>query len=221
MKTNIPIDERIRIVEIYVSVQGESTWTGLPCVFVRLAGCNLRCTWCDSEFTFTGGEYRSIEAIVAEIQEIGIDLVEVTGGEPLAQRQCGALIQALMDAGHTLLVETSGSIDISVVPEGAHVIMDLKPPGSGEVEKNDWANIDRLRPGDEVKFVLTSREDYEWSRDVVIRHRLATRVNVLFSTAFGVLNPAQVSDWVCADKLPVRLQLQMHKYIWPPDARGV
>ena len=221
MKTNIPIDERIRIIEIYVSVQGESTWAGLPCVFVRLAGCNLRCTWCDSEFTFTGGEYRSIDAIVSEVQEIGIDLVEVTGGEPLAQRQCGDLIQALMDAGHTLLVETSGSIDIACVPEGAHVIMDLKPPGSGEVEKNDWGNLDRLRPGDEVKFVLASREDYEWSRDVVARYQLSSKVNVLFSTAYGVLDPALVSDWVCADKLPVRLQLQMHKYIWPPDARGV
>ena len=221
METKIPIDERIRIIEIYVSVQGESTWAGLPCVFVRLAGCNLRCTWCDSEFTFTGGEYRSIDAIVEEVKAIGIDLVEVTGGEPLAQRQASDLIQALMDSDHTVLVETSGSINIASVPEGAHIIMDIKPPGSGEVEANDWGNLERLRSGDEVKFVLASREDYEWSREVVMSHDILRRVPVLFSTVFGELDPALVSDWICADKLPVRLQLQMHKYIWPPDARGV
>jgi len=221
METNIPSDERIRLIEIYVSVQGESTWTGLPCVFVRLAGCNLRCTWCDSEFTFTGGEHRSIESVVEEVRSLGIDLVEVTGGEPLAQRQCLALMQGLLDGGHTVLLETSGSLSIGDVPEGVHVIMDIKPPGSGEVEANDWGNIDRLRDGDEVKFVLASREDYEWSRDLVREHRLATRFPVLFSTVFGSLDPALVSDWLCADKLAVRLQLQMHKYIWPPDARGV
>jgi 7-carboxy-7-deazaguanine synthase len=221
METNISIDERLRIIEVYASVQGESTWSGLPCVFVRLAGCNLRCTWCDSEFTFTGGEYQSIDSVVQQVHEMGIDLVEVTGGEPLAQRQTTPLIQALMEQGHTVLVETSGSIDIRAVPEGAHVIMDLKPPDSGEVEANDMANLDRLRPGDEVKFVLASREDYEWSREVVTEHRLTERVPVLFSTAFGLLDPAKVSAWLCEDKLGVRLQLQMHKYIWPPAARGV
>ncbi len=221
METNIPIDERVRIIEIYVSVQGESTWSGLPCVFVRLAGCNLRCTWCDSEFTFTGGEHRSIASIVEEVRSHGIDLVEVTGGEPLAQRQCLPLMQALLDAGHTVLLETSGSLSIGDVPEGVHVIMDIKPPGSGEVEANDWDNIGRLRKGDEVKFVLASREDYEWSRDLVREHQLERRFPVLFSTVFGSLDPALVSDWLCADQLPVRLQLQMHKYIWPPDARGV
>jgi len=221
METNISIDERLRIIEVYASVQGESTWAGLPCVFVRLAGCNLRCTWCDSEFTFTGGDHQSIESVVQQVEDMGIELVEVTGGEPLAQRQATPLIQALLDRGHTVLVETSGSIDIGAVPEGAHVIMDLKPPGSGEVESNDMDNIDRLRSGDEVKFVLASREDYEWSRDVVTKYGLDERVPVLFSTAFGLLDPAKVSDWLCEDKLAVRLQLQMHKYIWPPAARGV
>jgi 7-carboxy-7-deazaguanine synthase len=221
METNISIDERLRIIEVYASVQGESTWSGLPCIFVRLAGCNLRCTWCDSEFTFTGGEYQSIDSVVQQVHEMGIELVEVTGGEPLAQRQTSDLIQALMNCGHTVLVETSGSLDIRAVPEGAHVIMDLKPPDSGEVEANDMANLDRLRPGDEVKFVLASREDYEWSREVVTQHRLTERVPVLFSTAFGLLDPAKVSAWLCEDKLGVRLQLQMHKYIWPPAARGV
>ena len=221
METNISIDERLRIIEVYASVQGESTWAGLPCVFVRLAGCNLRCTWCDSEFTFTGGDHQSIESVVQQVEDMGIELVEVTGGEPLAQRQATPLIQALLDRGHTVLVETSGSIDIGAVPEGAHVIMDLKPPGSGEVESNDMDNIDRLRSGDEVKFVLASREDYEWSRDVVTKYGLDERVPVLFSTAFGLLDPAKVSDWLCEDKLAVRLQLQMHKSIWPPAARGV
>ena len=221
METDISIENRLRVIEVYASVQGESTWAGLPCVFVRLAGCNLRCTWCDSEFTFTGGEHRSIESVVQEVHKMGIDLVEVTGGEPLAHRQSTDLIQALMDHGHTVLVETSGSIDIRMVPEGAHVIMDLKPPGSGEVEANDFDNIDRLRPGDEVKFVLASREDYEWSRALVLKHGLHERFPVLFSTVFGELDPADVSDWLCQDKLAVRLQLQLHKYIWPPEARGV
>ena len=221
MTANIPIDDRLRLSEIYVSVQGESTWAGLPCVFVRLTGCNLRCTWCDSDFTFTGGEHRALKNVLAEVQALGIHLVEVTGGEPLAQRQSIPLLQGLLDAGHTVLLETSGSISIEDVPEGVHVIMDLKPPGSGEMESNVWDNLEHLRKGDEVKFVLASREDYEWSRDVVIQHRLQDRFPVLFSTVFGKLDPALVSDWMCADKLQVRLQLQMHKYIWPPDARGV
>ncbi len=221
MTTNIPIDDRLRVSEIYVSVQGESTWAGLPCVFVRLTGCNLRCSWCDSDFTFTGGEHRSVDDVLAEVRALGIPLVEVTGGEPLAQRQCTRLLQRLLDAGHTVLLETSGSISTENVPEGIHVIMDIKPPGSGEVESNDWDNLDRLRSGDEVKFVLASREDYEWSRDIVIKNQLTDRFPVLFSTVYGKLDPALVSDWVCADKLQVRLQLQMHKYIWPPDARGV
>ncbi len=221
MSEDIPIDERLRVIEVYTSVQGESSWAGLPCVFVRLAGCNLRCSWCDSEFTFTGGEHRFIDDVVAEVGTHGIHLVEVTGGEPLAQRQAVPLIERLQAAGHQVIVETSGSFDISVLPEGAHAIMDLKPPDSGEAEKNHWPNIDHLRKGDEVKFVLASRKDYEWSRDVVQRYKLATRVPVLFSPVHGHLDPSDLSDWLVEDRLQVRLQLQMHKYIWPPDARGV
>ena len=220
-ESSIPIDERVRIIEIYTSVQGESTWAGMPCIFVRLAGCNLRCTWCDSEFTFTGGEHRSIDDIVGAVLDIGVPLVEVTGGEPLAQRQVTPLIQKLLDHKLTVLVETSGSIDIRAIPEGAHAIMDIKPPDSGESEANLWENLDHLRPGDEVKFVLASRGDYEWSREIVRKHRLTDSVEVLFSTAYGILEPSKVSEWLCEDGLNVRLQLQMHKYIWPPDERGV
>jgi len=209
------------MTEVYVSVQGESTWAGLPCVFIRLTGCNLRCNWCDSEFTFTGGEYRSIDDVLEEVAALGIPLVEVTGGEPLAHHQAIPLMQRLIDAGHTVLLETSGSLPIAPVPEGVHIIMDLKPPDSGEVAANRMENIDDLKATDEVKFVLASRRDYEWSRDVVREHGLENKHTVLFSTAFGLLEPALVSDWLCEDKLNVRLQLQMHKYIWPPDERGV
>ena len=221
MSSTIPKGERLRLIEIYTSVQGESTWAGMPCVFVRLAGCNLRCSWCDSEFTFTGGTHRSIDEVVAEVTALGVHLVEITGGEPLVHRQAIPLIERLQALGHQVIVETSGSIDISVLPEGAHAIMDLKPPDSGEVDANHWPNIDALRPGDEVKFVLASRRDYEWSRDVVNSHALAERVAVLFSPAHGLLDPAALSDWLVEDRLPVRLQLQLHKQIWPPDARGV
>jgi 7-carboxy-7-deazaguanine synthase len=218
---SIPIDERLRLIEVYASVQGESTWAGLPCVFVRLAGCNLRCTWCDSTFTFKGGEHRSIDSVVAEVAEAGIHLVEITGGEPLAHRQVVPLIERLQAAGHQVIVETSGSVDIAILPDGAHAIMDLKAPDSGEVDANFWPNIGHLRPGDEVKFVLASRRDYEWSREVVREHGLEERVPVLFSPAHGLLDPAELSEWLVEDRLTVRLQLQVHKYIWPPDARGV
>ena len=218
---DIPKQERLRQIEIYTSVQGESTWAGLPCVFIRLAGCHLRCTWCDSEFTFTGGTYRSITSVVEEVAGMGIDLVEVTGGEPLLQKQCIPLMQQLLDRGHRVLIETSGSLDVSDVPEGVHIIMDLKPPDSGELDANRMENIGHLKPGDEIKFVLASRRDYEWSRELVRMHSLDTRFTVLFSTAYDLLDPARVSDWLCEDKLAVRLQLQMHKYIWPPNMRGV
>src|SRR5690606_34805389 len=166
---------------VYASVQGESTHVGKPCVFVRLTGCNLRCTWCDSPFTFTGGTHRAIEEVVAEAHAFGIHTVEVTGGEPLAQANAIQLMQALLDAGHEVLLETSGSISIAEVPDRVHVILDLKPPDSGEVEKNLWSNVPLLRAKDEVKFVLASRGDYEWARAVVREHALADRCTVLFS----------------------------------------
>lgn len=219
--TVIPSAERLRVIEVYVSIQGESTFAGLPCVFVRLAGCNLRCTWCDSEWTFTGGEHRSIDDVLAEASAFGVNLVEVTGGEPLVHRQAIPLMERLLARGHTVLLETSGSRDIGPVPPGVHVILDLKPPDSGEVAANLWSNLEKLAAKDEVKFVLASRRDYEWARDVVAEHRLAERCTVLFSVAFGLVEPADVVAWMLADHVPARFQIQMHKVVWPPQQRGV
>jgi 7-carboxy-7-deazaguanine synthase len=218
---DIPIDERLRVIEVYPSVQGESTFVGRPCVFVRLAGCNLRCTWCDSEFTFTGGAHRSIDAVVEEATGHGIDLVEVTGGEPLVHKQAIPLMQRLLDRGHTVLLETSGSRDISAVPDGVHIIMDLKPPDSGEVASNLMSNLDALDGQDELKFVLASRRDYEWSRDLIRAHKLEGRFPLLLSPATGLVEPADIVEWMLEDGLDARFQLQLHKHIWPADARGV
>lgn len=217
----IPASERLRLIEVYTSIQGESTFAGLACVFVRLAGCNLRCTWCDSVFTFTGGHHRSIDDVVAEVVATGIDLVEVTGGEPLVHRQAIPLMQRLVDAGKTVLLETSGSRDIADVPSAVHIILDLKPPDSGEEAANRWENLPLLGAKDEVKFVIASRRDYEWSREVVRAHSLDARSTVLFSTAFGLVNPADVVAWMLEDGVPARFQMQMHKQIWKPDERGV
>lgn len=217
----IPLDERLRVIEVYASVQGESTFVGVPCVFVRLAGCNLRCTWCDSTWTFTGGVHRAIDDVVAEASAFGIPLVEVTGGEPLAQRQSIALMERLLARGHQVLLETSGSRDIGPVPDGVRVILDLKPPDSGEERANRWENLALLDPTDEVKVVIASRRDYEWARDKVREHRLAERCTVLFSPVWGAVEPRALVEWILEDRLPVRFQLQMHKVVWPPDQRGV
>ncbi|MFN7146777.1 MAG: radical SAM protein, partial [Myxococcota bacterium] len=212
----------VRLIEVYTSVQGESTWVGLPCVFVRYAGCNLRCTWCDSTWTFTGGERRPIDEVVEEVVATGIPLVEVTGGEPLVHRSAPALMQALLDRGLTVLLETSGSRDIAVVPDGVHVILDFKPPDSGEERANLWVNVERLRKKDEVKFVIASRRDYEWSREKLFEHHLHERAgSVLFSPAWGLVDPKDLVAWILEDRLPVRFQIQMHKAVWPPDQRGV
>lgn len=212
----------LRVIEIYASVQGESTFAGVPCVFVRLAGCNLRCTWCDSTFTFTGGTHQELDAIVDEVLGHGIPLVELTGGEPLVHRNAIPLMQRLLDAGATVLLETSGSRDIGPVPDGVRVILDLKPPDSGECAANLWSNIPKLERTDEVKFVIASRRDFEWSRDRVREHALHERVGaVLFSPVWEKVQPALLVEWILAEKLPVRFQLQMHKVVWPPDARGV
>lgn len=217
----IPRDERLRLIEVYASVQGESTWAGLPCVFVRLAGCNLRCTWCDSTHTFTGGQHHSIDAVVDRAGAFGIDMVEVTGGEPLAQRQAIPLLQRLVDRGHTVLLETSGSLDIAPVPDGVHIIMDLKPPDSGEVDANRWENLALLTATDNLKIVLASRRDYEWAREVVRTRGLEDRLPVLFSAVWDRLPLEELSGWLVEDRLRVRLQVQLHKVIWPPDTRGV
>lgn len=213
---------RVRMTEVYASVQGESTHAGKPCVFIRLTGCNLRCRWCDSVFTFTGGAHRLVSDVVAEAHAFGIPTVEITGGEPLVQKSAIPLMQSLVDLGHEVLLETSGSRSIADVPDAVHVILDFKPPDSGEERANLWSNVPLLRKKDEVKLVIASRRDYEWSRDVVIEHALADRVGaVLFSPVWGAVDPKDLVAWILADKLPVRFQLQMHKVVWPPDERGV
>jgi 7-carboxy-7-deazaguanine synthase len=220
-KSTIPKERRLRITEIYASIQGESTHVGKPCVFVRLTGCNLRCTWCDSEFTFTGGTHMDIDDVVAKAHEFGVHTVEVTGGEPLAQKNAIPLMEALLARGHEVLLETSGSLPIAPVPDAVHVIMDLKAPDSGEEAANLWENIDALAPNDEVKFVLASRRDYDWAAEVVGRYDLSARCCVLFSPVWGSIEPQDLVAWVLQDGLDVRVQLQLHKVIWPADAQGV
>jgi len=212
----------LKINEVYLSVQGESTWAGLPCVFVRLTACDLRCTYCDTEYAFFEGKKRPLAEIFAEVQAFDCPLVEITGGEPLLQKNVLPLMTALCDAGRTVLIETSGAHDISRIDPRVHRIMDLKTPSSGECARNLYANIDHLGPGDEVKFVLGSREDYEWTRGQIHEHRLADRVAaVLLSPVFGKIDPRDIVDWMLEDKVPARFQLQMHKFIWEPRARGV
>lgn len=216
------MSETLLIHEIYASIQGESTWAGLPCTFVRTSACNLRCRWCDTPQAFTGGTRMSLEEVLAAALRTGTPLVELTGGEPLLQKGVLPLMTALCDAGRTVLIETSGERDIGEVDPRVHRIMDLKAPGSGEHERNRWANIPLLTERDEVKFVLADRADYEWARGVIHEHDLGARVaSVLMSCVFNELAPRDLVAWVLEDALPVRVQLQMHKYIWAPDATGV
>ena len=214
--------ERLRITEIYKSVQGESTWAGLPCTFVRTTGCNLRCAWCDSAYSFYGGAWMTLDEIVLRVENLDCKLVEITGGEPLLQPNVPVLAGRLQALGCTVLVETSGERPIEVLPDGAIRIMDLKCPDSGECARNRFENIAHLRPYDEIKFVLASRRDYEWARSQIAEHALDKRVNsVLLSVVFGKLEPVQVVNWMLEDRVPARFQLQMHKFIWEPLAKGV
>ncbi|MFA6240424.1 MAG: radical SAM protein [Candidatus Hydrogenedentales bacterium] len=219
---NVVQTASLTITEIYKSIQGESTWAGLPCIFVRLTGCHLRCVWCDTEYAFHGGTKMTVADVVERCVALECSLIEITGGEPLLQKSCGELARQLLDRGFTVLCETSGALPIDRLPNEVIKIMDLKCPGSGEVDKNDWSNIDRLSPRDEVKFVIASREDYEWSRDTVRTYNLPTRCGqVLFSPVFGSVVPKDIVDWILEDKLNVRFQLQLHKFVWPPQQRGV
>lgn len=211
----------MRVSEIFHSIQGESSFVGQPCVFIRLTGCPLRCTWCDTEYAFHGGNEQSIEQVLAKVDSYDCRLVEVTGGEPLAQLEAVILITRLCDRGYEVLIETSGAIDTAAVDPRAHVILDVKCPGSGMMDRMHWPNLARLTMTDEAKFVLADRSDYEWARDIMARHDLASRCTVLLSPVFGSLDPRQLAEWVLADRLPVRLQLQLHKLIWAPDMRGV
>jgi 7-carboxy-7-deazaguanine synthase len=208
--------------EIYASIQGESTFAGLPCTFVRTTGCNLRCVWCDTPQAFYGGTRMSRPDVLARALSFGTPLVELTGGEPLLQPAVLPLLTELCDADRTVLVETSGEADVGGVDPRVHKIMDLKCPGSGENHRNRWSNLAHIGPRDEIKFVLADRVDYEWMRAAIGEHRLVERTpNLLASTVFGKLAPRDLVAWVLEDKLPVRVQLQMHKFIWSPDATGV
>jgi 7-carboxy-7-deazaguanine synthase len=209
----------MRITEIYQSVQGESSYAGLPCVFVRTTGCDLRCSWCDSEFTFTGGTTMSLDEIIAQVEGYNCELVELTGGEPMLQHEIYDLAARLADGGHTVLIETGGHRDISKLDPRVTRIMDLKCPASGECEKNLWSNLEHLRAVDEVKFVIADRADYEWALKTIREHRLEDRVKILLSTAFGMIESSQAVAWMLEDKLRARFQLQLHKYIWPPEER--
>ncbi len=212
----------LTVYEIYVSVQGESTHVGRPCVFVRLAACDLRCAWCDTPYAFTGGRKMSIDEVMAEVRGLGCRLVELTGGEPLLQPAAIPLMQRLRDDGFEVLIETGGHLPIAGLPEGVHAIMDIKCPGSGEAHRMHWPNIDALTRDHEVKFVIADRTDYDYAREVIARHALDSRAGaVLLSPVFGVLPPANLVTWMLEDHLPARLQLQVHKYIWPPETRGV
>lgn len=212
----------VAINEIFYSVQGESTYAGRPCVFVRLMACDLRCSWCDTPYAFHEGRKRDIADVVAEVERYRCSLVEVTGGEPLLQEDVYPLMDELLARGKTVLLETGGHRSTARVPEPVVTILDIKCPASGEADRMDWENLSRLRPRDEVKFVINDRGDYEYARDVIARQGIAERAAAIhMSPVHGVMDPKTLSEWVLADRLPVRVQLQIHKYIWPAETRGV
>ncbi|WP_043114715.1 7-carboxy-7-deazaguanine synthase QueE [Solimonas soli] len=205
---------RLKITEIFLSLQGESSSVGWPTVFVRLTGCPLRCQYCDTTYSFYGGQWLTLDDILAEVTRLGARHVCVTGGEPLAQKNCLPLLARLCDAGHRVSLETSGALDIGAVDARVVRVVDIKTPGSGEVARNRWENIELLQPHDEIKFVLCSREDYDWARERVAEHRLAERCAVLFSPSQDQLDARALADWLIADRLPVRFQMQLHKVLW-------
>lgn len=204
----------LRISEIFHSLQGESTRVGLPTVFIRLTGCPLRCTYCDTAYAFSGGQNMDIASILQEVTRYPVRYVTVTGGEPLAQKNCLILLKALCDAGYEVSLETGGALDVSAVDSRVMKVVDIKTPGSGEVEKNLWSNLDALSPRDEIKFVLCDEADYTWAKQVLQEHHLADKCTVLFSPVQGSLSPTALADWVLRDHLPVRMQVQLHKILW-------
>jgi 7-carboxy-7-deazaguanine synthase len=213
----------LRVTEIFRSIQGESTHAGRPCTFVRLTGCPMRCTWCDSEYTFTGGEHISLDEVMKQVHDFGCRLVEVTGGEPLAQREGFDLIKRLCDEDYEVLVETGGYVSTEDLDQRAKIILDVKCPASGEAERNHWPNLARLRPHlDEVKFVVANRDDWDFARKVVGDYDLESRAgSILISPAWEQIDLQELADWIVESGLKMRMQLQMHKYIWGPDTRGV
>jgi len=211
----------LRINEIFYSIQGESSLAGLPCIFIRLTYCNLRCSYCDTEYAFYEGTDYTIEKILAEIKKYECKLVEVTGGEPLIQKEVLPLMKILCDSGYDVIIETSGSLSIKEIDKRVKIIMDLKCPSSKMAEKNLYENIDVLKLNDEVKFVIGNRQDYDWSKNVISQYQLTEKCSVLFSNVFEELKPVQLAEWILEDNLKVRFQIQMHKYIWDPKKRGV
>lgn len=220
-------DPALRVTEIFYSIQGESTWAGIPCTFVRITGCPLRCVWCDTAYAFHGGERMSFDEIVARVRAYPADVVEVTGGEPLAHSPAYALTARLLEEGYTVLVETSGAFDIAPLDPRVHKIMDLKCPGSGEDQRNRWKNLEHLTERDEIKFVVKDRTDYEWARETIRERGLDARVRagslraLLVSPVWGDIDMEELAGWILEDALPVRFQVQLHKLVWGPERTGV
>jgi 7-carboxy-7-deazaguanine synthase len=211
----------IKVNEIFYSIQGEGTQAGLPCVFIRLTGCNLRCTYCDTEYAFYEGNELSIREIIEKISSFECNLVELTGGEPLMQNECIELLKALCDNNFEVMLETGGSLSIEGIDPRVRIIMDLKCPSSGMLKKNLYSNISVLKKDDEVKFVIGSREDYEWAKNIISEYNINEVCTILFSPVFGAIEPVKIVEWILKDNLKVRFQLQMHKFIWHPDTKGV
>ncbi len=211
----------LKINEIYKSIQGESSFSGLPCTFVRLTGCHLRCTWCDTAYAFYDGEEMNVDQVVDRVQKLGVPLVELTGGEPLLQEDAFLLVKRLIDLNFQVLIETSGAVSLKGLDTRSIKVVDIKCPGSGMSEKMIWENLKYLSEQDEVKFVILNRQDFDWACQMVQQHELFKKCSVLFSPVFRKLNPQQLTQWILETQLPVRLQLQIHKYIWDPATRGV
>ncbi len=211
----------LKVNEIFYSIQGESNFAGLPCLFIRLTGCNLRCRYCDTKYAYQEGEELSLAEIQQKVNQYQCDLIEITGGEPLLQPETIKLANSLIEQGKRVLVETNGTQNIDLLPEPIIRIMDIKCPGSGEFDKIDWNNIDRIRVNDNVKFVISHRKDFDWAVRTVQKYNLLTRSTVLFSPAFGILDPQNLAEWILQVSLPIRVQLQLHKYIWDPNKKGI
>lgn len=205
---------RLRITEIFFSLQGETRTVGLPTVFVRLTGCPLRCQYCDTAYAFHGGAWMSIEEILSQVKSYGAHYVTVTGGEPLAQKSCLSLLQCLCDAGYEVSLETSGALEVASVDPRVVKVIDIKTPGSGEVEKNIWKNINHLLPHDQIKFVICDQNDYFWAKKIIEQYHLTSKCEVLFSPSYMQQKPGDLADWIIKDRLPIRLQVQLHKYLW-------
>jgi 7-carboxy-7-deazaguanine synthase len=211
----------MKVCEIFTSIQGESSYVGVPCTFIRMTGCNLRCSYCDTTYAYYEGRELSIEEILGQVKRAGINLVEITGGEPLLQREVYPIIKRLIKDGYKVLLETNGSLSIKNVDKKALIILDMKTPGSGMSDKMDLSNIEIVKHTDEIKFVITSRTDYEWSKRLIDRHRLIDKCHILLSPAYGILPPEKLAQWVIKDKVQARINPQIHKYIFSPDRRGI